>query len=254
MSTSRLRWFAAPLGLALLAYGCEAFTEPPPSPASIVMVSGDDQEGTAGRHLDDPFTVRVTDAAGEGVQGVEVTWSVTSGAGDLCPAPPACPLDPPLTSVSSRSLPGGAGRMHLRPTAVGTTRVSAEATGLQGSPVTFTANVTRLLILLSGVGFVEASDDDESPCLESGGDGFIGPDGTNHADVPVGTTVIWDLARGTCAFHIVSTSAPPGGKHFDSAMFPVGVNDHPLEFVPEVPGTWEYVDEISGATGTLTAR
>jgi hypothetical protein len=248
------RRVAAPLWLALLVPGCDSATEPAPlpAPAFIVMVSGDHQESMAGQYLSDQFVVRVTDERGEGVGGVPVIWSVSSGAGDLRPLRYAYPASgEPATSLSLTSLLNGTSRLRLRPTALGTTQVSAEVDGLQGSPVTFTTQATRLLIFLSGVGWVAGSLDDE--CLEAGGDGFIGPDGTSHADVPVGTPVAWDYTAGTCGGHIVSISAPPGGGHFDSWASHLGGSDLILEFVPDVPGTWEYVDEISGATGTLTA-
>lgn len=250
-SMSRFRWSLAPLGLALLAYGCDAATEPASPPVSIVMVSGDDQEGTAGETLGEPFAVRVTDAAGEGVY-TEVTWTVTSGSGEFRAGPEPFA---PAVSGSIRSRLDGSSRVYLQPKMLGTIRVTADVPGLQGSPVTFTTEVTGLLIQLSGVGY---DVDDPETCLDTGGDGFIGPDGTSRADVLVGTTVKWtSTTDGTCQFHIKSTRVPPGGEHFDSATFSGSDSGPPfylLEFVPGVPGTWEYVDEISGATGTLTAR
>ena len=50
---------------------------------------------------------------------------------------------------------------------------------------------------------------------------------------------------------IASTSVPPGGETFASGSLE---GRSSFEFVPGVPGTWEYVDEVSGATGTLTGR
>lgn len=49
--------------------------------------------------------------------------------------------------------------------------------------------------------------------------------------------------------HIRSTSTPAGGASFDSGSLTEGER---FLFVPGVAGTWEYVDQVSGATGTLT--
>lgn len=49
----------------------------------------------------------------------------------------------------------------------------------------------------------------------------------------------------------MSTSVPPGGAAFDSGGL---LWDDRLGFVPGVAGTWECVDQVSGATGTLIAE
>jgi Tol biopolymer transport system component len=51
--------------------------------------------------------------------------------------------------------------------------------------------------------------------------------------------------------HIVSTSHPPGGTSFDSGLMEPGDS---FIFTPDVEGTWAYVDQVSGMTGTFTAR
>lgn len=52
---------------------------------SIVKVSGDNQNGTAGSVLPNPFVVSVRDANNIPMPGVPVTFSVTSGAGNVTP-------------------------------------------------------------------------------------------------------------------------------------------------------------------------
>lgn len=52
----------------------------------LEKVSGDGQSATAGRQLANPFTVKVTDAAGNPVSGVAVSWLVTAGGGTVTPA------------------------------------------------------------------------------------------------------------------------------------------------------------------------
>lgn len=53
------------------------------------------------------------------------------------------------------------------------------------------------------------------------------------------------------AARIVSTAAPPGGASFDSGMLAESAT---FVFVPAVTGTWHFVDQVSGATGSFTVR
>ena len=54
-----------------------------PPPASLAIVSGDNQAGTPGDALADPLVVEVQDAEGDAVEGVPVTFEVTAGGGSL---------------------------------------------------------------------------------------------------------------------------------------------------------------------------
>jgi hypothetical protein len=230
-----------------------------PIPTAITMVSGNLQEGKAGVWgLSDPLVVRVTDAHGDGVEGVQVTWNVASGAGRLdfefhgddwlCDSMDGC------TDTLGRSY------ARLVPSTIGTTTVTAELEGLEGSPVTFTTDVTIMLIFFGPD--LGVSDDP----VFVGPHGYLGP--TAGVEVPVGTPVEWfiggdgfftDVWDG--AAHIVSTSEPPGGESFEfstgscwqwwESRCEEGIY---FEFVPNVAGTWEFEDLLSGATGTLTAH
>lgn len=256
---ARNRWFdwscVAPLGLALLACGgdgpvqAEPPTEPPaeplPSPAAIAFVSGDGQEGKAGESLPEPFVVQVTDAGGDGVEGVEVTWRVTSGAGWLQWLSIAARDESLVTATD----PGGVATVVFQPTMVGTSTVAAEVSGLEASPVTFTADATVAVIT-----FVLDPID---------GVWFSGPAGSSDVTVPAGTTVEW-VVRGfgglSGEVRIASTSEPPGGEPFDSGtLSPSSGNRALFEFVPGVAGTWEFEGTWGfvgdhGSTGTLTAH
>lgn len=53
------------------------------TPRKIVIISGDSQEGAPGRTLTDPFVVEVQDKKGAPLQGVTVTFRITSGDGTL---------------------------------------------------------------------------------------------------------------------------------------------------------------------------
>lgn len=182
------------------------------------------------------LTMGVTDALGDGVPGVAVTWEVTSGKGKLREIVGCSQQDTSSTTVIVRTASQwGASQVSFQPTAFGITTVTATVPGVEGSPVTFTLDATLFEIVLYENEFGE-------PVL-------IGPDYSSDATVPVGATVEWwntnDSAR------IASTSAPPGGDPFDSGTI---ANGGRFQFVPPVAGTWEYVDQVSGATGTLTAE
>ena len=53
------------------------------APASLTKVSGDNQSGSPGSALANPFVVEVKDEDGEVVEGIRVTFSVTAGGGSL---------------------------------------------------------------------------------------------------------------------------------------------------------------------------
>jgi hypothetical protein len=234
-------------------------TDTPAAPAALAIVSGNDQPGKAGVPLSDPFVVRVTDADGRGVEGVQVAWNVASGEGQLdfqfhgddylCDSIDGC------TDALGRSY------ARLVPSTIGTTTVTAEVEGLEGSAVTFTTNAT-IMVIRFGQDLSVMGGQNSPP-------EFRGPHGTADVTVPVGTPVEWWIWAGLSNLeawsgeaHIVSTSEPPGGEPFDFGVVgscwegwwgsPCDVGIY-FDFVPNVAGTWEFEDLLSGATGTLMA-
>ena len=102
-----------------------------PGPAARLVASGGDaQTGPAGTTLPVRYAVKATDAYGNGVRGVAVAWAVQTGGGTISPA--AATTDSTGTSTATRTLGPFAG----------TQTATASATGLAGSPVTFTATAT----------------------------------------------------------------------------------------------------------------
>ena len=99
--------------------------------ASISLVSGNSQSGTAGAALASPFVVVVRDSNSNPVSGIPVTWAVILGGGMLSAA-----------STLTNSLGQATVTLTLGNTA-GSNSVTASASGasgpLTGSPVTFTA-------------------------------------------------------------------------------------------------------------------
>lgn len=73
------------VGLLPAAITCSDSTGPQ-VPVALNLVSGSGQTGVVGQGLPSPLVVKVVDAAGAGVPGVSVAWSVTSGGGSLSAA------------------------------------------------------------------------------------------------------------------------------------------------------------------------
>jgi hypothetical protein len=112
------------------------------NPTNLVLVSGNGQSGSPSQPLANPFTAKVTDAGGNPVSGVTVTFAVTAGGGSLNPAT----VQTNTQGVASTTLTLGA--------AAGTNTVTAASGSLAGSPITFTATAVSAaasnLVMVSG--------------------------------------------------------------------------------------------------------
>jgi hypothetical protein len=116
-------------------------TAVPGSGSVLVSVDGDEQSGPVSSALADSLVVRTTDALGNPVANIEVTWSV-GGGGSVSPVTV-------VTDVDGLA----ATERVLGPTA-GAQTAQAAVEGFTGSPITFThtavpANPTAL-VLISG--------------------------------------------------------------------------------------------------------
>jgi hypothetical protein len=195
--------------------------------AVLTIVSGNDQEGKTSEWVDF-LIVKVMDGEGRPVPYITITWAVTEGGGTISGCDRTGPERASITSRSSSDeWAVGHSLIELRLWTFGTTRVAASVPGVAVSPVTFTAEATVIVIGLS------TSWDDVTS--------FHGLE-----TAPVGATVEF-LNHGSSA-RIVSTSVPQGSDGFDSGD--LGHFDR-FQFVPDLPGTWEFVDQVSGASGTL---
>lgn len=94
--------------------------------ATIALFDGDNQEGTVGRTLVLPLQVKVTDAFDNPVAGFTVAWQTDSG-NSVAPA----------NSLTDADGIAGANFTIVN---LGANTAQAQASGLTGSPVTFTAN------------------------------------------------------------------------------------------------------------------
>jgi hypothetical protein len=93
--------------------------------ARLEAAGGDNQSAPIGRALQDPLSVRVTDAFGNPVAGMTVEWSAQQGRVD------------PARSISGED--GRAVTTWTLGSTTGSQTVSASSAGLDGSPVDFTA-------------------------------------------------------------------------------------------------------------------
>lgn len=71
---------ASSAGLPTITFRATALAGPP---SRIRIVSGSDQQGVVGQVLSNAFVARVTDASGNNIPGVPVTWEVVTGGGVL---------------------------------------------------------------------------------------------------------------------------------------------------------------------------
>ena len=98
-------------------------------PASLTIVSGDEQRGEAFAELAEPLVVAVADRFGNPVEGVLIRWDVTAGRGELS---------------ADESTSDGSGRSQVSWTLgffLGTQTADARVEGLDGSRVTFRASI-----------------------------------------------------------------------------------------------------------------
>jgi len=122
-------WTAlAPMFAAMIVAGCGEGDANGPRIASIEIVSGTPQSGPIGATLPQPLVVRILDQGGLPVEGVLVTWQVTSGGGSVTPSQSASDAN----GVASTSFRLG--------NALGTNTVTARID--QSSSVVFTATAT----------------------------------------------------------------------------------------------------------------
>jgi Big-like domain-containing protein len=204
----------------------------PPWAVLLSKVSGDDQPGEADAELRYPFEVRVTDSRGNGIGNQLVSWKVVSGSAEL------------LETIAGQttSEQHGLARATVRPTALGTVEVRAEVVGGNTPPVTFRINAT----CRGGRADISFYRDEWHV-----DDGFYLGGNPGPVTVPLGTTIVWRNANQVPDFtaRIKSTAEPRGGEAFDSGILQRGES---FFFTPKVEGTWNYVDQMSGVSGSLT--
>jgi hypothetical protein len=204
-------------------------TVDPVDASRIEMVSGNEQQGTVGTTLPEALVVLVTDEAGDPVEAVAVSWA-TAGDGVVS-----------ATSVETGADGRASVQLTLPPTA-GQETATATVSGLEGSPVAFTATAIdgpqepALVITTDPPAAVlngEVFSADAQPVVRVTGDG----------GAPVaGATVTAALAsgNGTLEGDLTAVTAADGVAKFGDLGI-AGQGNHTIEFT--APG----VSAISGA-------
>jgi Bacterial Ig domain/Bacterial Ig-like domain (group 1) len=172
------------------------FTALPASANGLSVVSGDNQSAPAGAALPAPLIVKVTDAFGNPVSGVTITWATVGGG-----------------SLSASSTQTGADGQTSVQLTLGTTAglqtVTASAEGLAGSPLTF--NLTATPGTASGISIVS-------------GDGQTGAVGApltaalvvkvadGSGNPVIGATVTWAVTAGGGSPNPASSTTDANGQ------------------------------------------
>jgi plastocyanin len=110
----------------MIACGSETGPEPDPGDPTMAAVSGSGQSATVGEEVANDLVVRITQD-GAGVSGRTVSWSVTGGGGSVAPT----------SSTTDNS--GNASTTWTLGASAGANFVEASSSGVDGSPVEFTA-------------------------------------------------------------------------------------------------------------------
>lgn len=118
-------------------------------PVSMVAVSLTAQVAPAGSNVADPPSVIIRDAAGIGVSGLAVTFTVTTGGGSVVGSPATTNANGIATLTSWRLGPLS-GLNTVSATAAGLPTVTFNATGSAGSPATVVAQAGNNQVALQG--------------------------------------------------------------------------------------------------------
>lgn len=105
---------------------------PPPRPAALAAFSGDGQPGTVGEVLPNPVVVRVTDADGDPLEGVEVVFTADQGSG--APDPSTTRTDADGLARTGWKLGERSGGQALAATVTGLSPVRLTAEARAGAP------------------------------------------------------------------------------------------------------------------------
>jgi plastocyanin len=186
----------------------------------IAASGGNNQTGAVGVALPTPLQVTVKDQFGNAVAGTGVTWAVTAGGGSL--APPA----------STTSASGVAASVLTLGPAAGTNTATATATGLTGSPVTFTATGEEIPVTSD----VAVDNDFFQPAT---------------IQVAAGTTVTWTWNAGAASHSVQSINTP---SFTSSAIMTGGGSTYSVTF--NTPGTYKYDCAVHGLamSGTVIVQ
>jgi plastocyanin len=195
-------------------------------PVLLAKVTGDNQSATVNtplRHVE----ASVQDQFANGVAGVEVSWSVSSGT-----VSPEADVTGPGGLSSVQVILGGTG---------GPVTITATAAGLTGSPLTFNATAvaipTQAEVRLGNIFFLSDRNSSTNPALDT---------------IAVGGTVTWTWGLTGITEHSVRSQGLPG---FTSSATKLG-NGQNYSFTFASAGTYAYDCAVHGSrmTGRIVVR
>jgi plastocyanin len=194
--------------------------------AALTKVSGDNQHALASTRID-PMVAKVADQFDNGVEGVEVSWSISSGT---------------LTPRADFSGPGGVvlADVDLGPSP-GPVTITAVSDGLSGSPLTFTVTAEALRtaadVLLGNIFFTSDQNSSTNPAVDT---------------VAVGGTVTWTWGNTGIAEHSVRSQGTPS---FTSSARKLG-NGQTYTYTFTAPGIYSYDCAVHGSrmTGRIVVK
>ncbi len=193
--------------LLVAAVACSDSTDvQQPVPSNMEAVGGDEQSGIVGTPLSDSLKVLVTDANGNAIPGVSVSWSVVSGGGQISP-----------TTSTTNSIGIASARFILGPNE-GDQQAQAEAGVLTG-PVVFTAHAQVQPLVAANVEPISGSGQSGeagTPLLDSLRIRVTDASGHNVPGVPVNWLVV------TGGGSISPNSSTTNGSGIASAEFTLG--------------------------------
>jgi adhesin/invasin len=192
----------------------------------ISMVSGSAQTTLVSSAFALPLVVKVGDQFDNGVQGDTVTFASVRGL--VTPAPTKAATG--ATGQAQASLTAGA--------ATGTDTVTATATGLAGSPIRFTATITRAPLtdsvqVGSGISYTSLRNGTSNPAVDT---------------IAAGGTVTWVWAGGT---HGVGSTGSPS---FTGQTTAQSSGTFAVTFAN--PGTYTYdcIVHLTAMTGRIVVK
>jgi hypothetical protein len=226
-------------------------------PVQVMMLQGDNQEGSAGAPVRDSLVVRLVDTAGVGVPGRTVTWAVSIGGGSVVPntdtsdadgfASTRWTLGPDAGVNAVRASIAGAGFVTF--TAVGTSgdgggggsAPSASSSTISADPTSITAGTGTTTITVTVLDEQGSPVEGATVSLQASGagntltqpSGTTGPDGTTSGTLSgatAGTIIVSATVNGSVLLsqtaEVTVTEAPRAKvDHFAFRLQPHDVHE-----------------------------
>jgi VCBS repeat-containing protein len=181
----------------------------------LVGVRGDDQTGPVNSALADSLVVKATDAVGNPVAGVEVTWSVTGG-GSISPVTVVTDADG--LAAAERVLGGSSGAQSAR----------ATVEGFTGSPVIFShtavpANPAAVVLV--------AGDDQTGPGGFALADSLVVRLEDDNGNGIGNRSISWIVSSGSGSVSPTTVTTDPNGLAATSWTLPAVVGNYTVSAV-----------------------